>query len=463
MKKLDNYINSFNKNLDIKITDLKVQTSNPLDENFIPKTNINKFKGISFISKILISSLATLAVLFTAFMLLVPESEKQLLGNLINSNQLSQSSYDWKKDSSYFNINELVYLELNEAELDKIGIIMRNDSIFIEGEFLFNPQLKDSVATGNITLVGRNEGELPSVMPRKHLNLTKKISKYGYDTNKTQLVKNQSFITHYRWKTNFIKYDGWNHSQFNKFAPVSILTHSYTYRKNKETYSERMMVSEEFSPILKGYEVSLDSMRNFLSEPNIDAGMHRLSASSKLIPIKITLYNHKKLWSKEEDKYTIDEYLIEKKVVYIWYVPTEELLNALPERYSLRIRNELQIIDKIENGEISTKEACKELGKEESLLGICLNYHENLEIKSIYPSPGREDTHIKFTNGKEQKLSVYLYNITGKEVKCIADKKLFLQGEHNLWIDLNNLIQGIYIAVIIDEEGNAISSKFIKE
>lgn len=462
MKKLDEYINSFKKNLEIKINGSLVQTSNPFDENYIPKTKINKFRGLSFISKLLISSLATLAVLFTAFMLLVPESEKQLIGNLINSNQLSQSSDDSKKDSNYFNINELVYLELNDVELEKIGIIMRNDSIFIEGEFLYNPQLKDSVSTGNITVLGKSDLKFPYKLPYRKVFNTKKISSHGYDTNKTQLVKSQSIITHYRFKTNIIKYDGWSHSQFNKFAPVSIHTHSISFFMNKVRYSEEHMINEEYSPILKGYKVALDTMENYFSESNFDESMNRLGASSKLIPVKITLYNHKKLWSKEKNG-TIDEYLLEKTEVYLWYVPTEELLKALPERYSLRIRNELQIIDKIENGEISTKQACNELGKEESLLGICLNYHENLEIKSIYPSPGREDTRIKFTNGKEQKLSVYLYDMTGKEVKCIADKKLFLQGEHNLWIDLSNLIQGIYIAVIIDEEGNGISSKFMKE
>jgi hypothetical protein len=462
MKKLDNYINSFNKNLDIKITDLKVQTSNPLNENFIPKTKINKFQGISFTSKLLISSLTTLAVLFTAFMLLVPESEKQIIGNLINYSQLSKKSDDLKKDSNYFNINELVYLELNEAELEKIGIIMKNDSLFIEGELLYNPQLKDSVSKNNATIGISDSREFLTRLPHVKIFNTKKISKYGYDTNKTQLVKNQSIITHYRWKTNIIKYDGWNHSKFNKFAPVSIHNHSISSFMNKVRYSERIMVNEFFSPILKGFKVALDTMENCFSFSNFDGSMNRLGTSSKLIPVKISLYNHKKLWSKEK-KYTIDEYLLEKTEVYLWYVPTEELLNALPERYSLRIRIELQIIDKIENGEISTKEACSELGKEESLLGICLNYHENLEIKSIYPSPGREDTRIKFTNGKEQPLSVIIYDMSGKEIIRIADKKSFSLGSHELLIDLSRMQSGIYFAVIIDEEGNAISSKFMKE
>ena len=462
MKKLDEYFSVFNKNLDNLTKSTINEPIQSLDENYIPKSKISKKGGLSILSKVLISTLVTLSVLITTFMLIIPDSENNLIANLFNSKQTSQSFDESKKDSNYYNINDLVYLELNETELEKIGIIMRNDSIFIDGEFLYNPQLKDSVSKNKYTVGITDSREFLTRLPHGKIFNTKKISKYGYDTNKTQLVKNQSIITHYRWETNTIKYDGWNHSQFNQFAPVSIHNHSISFFKNKVRYSEKLMANEEFSPILKGFKVALDTMENCFSFSNFDESMNRLGASSKLIPVKITLYNHKKLWSNEK-KYTIDEYLIEKTDVYLWYVPTEELLNALPERYSLRIRNELQIIDKIESGEISTKEACSELGKEESLLGICLNYHENLEIKSIYPSPGRDDTHIKFTNGKEQKLSVYLFDMTGKEVKCIADKKLFLVGEHNLWIDLSNLISGIYIAVIIDEEGNAISSKFIKE
>ncbi len=56
--------------------------------------------------------------------------------------------------------------------------------------------------------------------------------------------------------------------------------------------------------------------------------------------------------------------------VYLWYLPTTEFLNALPERYSKSIRKELAILDKIENQNVEPEKACKGFD-EESFFGIC--------------------------------------------------------------------------------------------
>jgi hypothetical protein len=463
MKKLDEYINLYNKNLDLKCTSIQNQPKNPFNENYEPSTKIGKIKGLSLLSKILISALVSFTIILTSIYFLLPVEYIQLAKSLLESEGQSLKESKIDKDSIYYNIKDLVFLELSDIELEKIGIIKKNDSIIFETEYLYQPQFKDSAKIQNITYLGKNDlGNNRYILSPKCKFKTRKIVKMGYDTNQIQLVKNQSIITYYRFKTNTIKYEGWDNSKFNKFAPVSIHYHSFSDSKKVITYRESHIWNEIYSPILKGYEAALDTMGSYMENSSDVVSINKLGTLSKLIPIKITIYNKNKKMSSEKTT-TIDDFLIEKTEVILWYVPTEEFLNALPERYGLKVRNELQIIDKIEKGEISTKQACKELGDEESILGICLNYHKNLEIKSIYPSPGREDTHIKFENGKEQKLSVYLFDMSGKEVKCVADKKLFSQGEYNLWVDLSNINPGIYIAVIIDEEGNSISSKLIKE
>ncbi len=453
MKKLDNYINSFNKNLDIKITVLKVQTSNPLDENFIPKTNINKFKGLSLISKILISSLATLAVLFTAFMLLVPESDYILVKGFLNTKQFITGEENKFFNENYLNIKDIVYLELSDSELDKIGVIKINDTLLINTEEMFYPlEFFNDELPKELNLSKVDTTEYKHKMKKNYYYDILRLNKKGYDTNQIQLKKYHSKISFYKFNRYILHYNEWQHDKFNQFAPVSI--QNICYGKIVRT---SYMSNIYGSPILADFKEGLDSInRNFscLSDPK---SIKEIGALSRLIPVKIKMYN--KSMSKPEK----NKYIIERSECILWFVPTEEFLNALPERFGLRIRNELRIIDKIEKGEITTKDACKELGNEESILGICLNYHDNLEITSIYPSPGREDTRIKFTNGKQQNLSIVNYDLNGNEISKIADKKSFSSGSHEILLDLSNMESGFYLIVIIDEEGNAISSKFMKE
>jgi hypothetical protein len=297
------------------------------------------------------------------------------------------------------------------------------------------------------------ENQEPNTSVKVSIFSNKRMERKGYDTNNVQLIKSKYNISFYSFDSYTMHYQGWEHDKFSSFSPISI----QSFCSSKARFKSSYLATMNSSPIVKEYESGLDTITKNFSTLSSKKSINSMGVISRLIPVKIKIYN-KSGYKPVNKKYTI----VESEII-LWYVPTNEFINALPERYSSRLRNELEIIEKIEKGEIKKEEACKELQESESILGLCPVHHENLEIKSIYPSPGREDTHLKFSNGKEQKLSIYLFDMTGKEVKCIADKKLFLVGEHNLWIDLSNLISGIYIAVIIDDEGNAISSKFIKE
>ena len=451
MKKLDEYINLYNKNLDLKSTESQNQPTNPTNENYEPKIGIATKNIVPMLVRLgLITATALILVSLATYLFVLKniESYEAIIVSILEK----MSIFDAKGSLEYRNITDINYVELTDDELAVIGILKKGDTISIITEDL----MTQTINNVNFNKILDSIKKLPN---NKNADIkvdiasNKRFSKLGYDTTRTQLIKTKYNISFYSFNSYDMRYQGWEHDKISSFSPVSI----QSFCKSKVRYSVSYMAYLYPSNMSNEYKSGLDSLSKHIESSNSKKSINAMGSLAKLIPVKIKLYN-KSGYKPEKEKYTI----VETEII-LWYVPTDEFINALPERYSSRLRNELEIIEKIEKGEIKKEEACKELQESVSILGLCPVHHENLEIKSIYPSPGRDDTHIKFTNGKEQKLSVYLFDMTGKEVKCIADKKLFLQGEHNLWIDLSNLISGIYIAVIIDDEGNAISSKFIKE
>lgn len=450
MKKLDEYFSSYNKNLD--------RLSNSNDVSSIQKSNYEPKIGIA--AKNIIPMLVKLGLLSALVLIGISnymlyqknlEDFEVLMVNLLEKLNV----IDTRSGFDFMNITDINYVELSDDELAAIGILKKGDTVSVITEDIMPAysneekidyeRIKDSLM------------RLPQHQNDTEIKISiasyKKYDKLGYDTNNVQLIKSKYNISFYSFNSYTMHYQGWVHDKFSSFSPISI----QSFCSSKARYKASYLTTLNSSPIAKEYESGLDTLSQLFTSLNSKKSINSMGVLSRLIPVKIKIYN-KSGYKPKNKKYTI----VESEII-LWYVPTDEFINALPERYSSRLRHELEIIEKIESGEIKKEEACKELQESESILGLCPVHHENLEIKSIYPSPGREDTHIKFTNGKEQKLSVYLFDMKGEEVKCIADKKLFLQGEHNLWIDLSNLISGIYIAVIIDDEGNAISSKFIKE
>lgn len=449
MKKIEEYFSTYNKNLD-NITNLDNASSLPTS-NYKPRIGIEAKNIIPKIGKIAMISLSVFVLTGISFYMLYQNKSEEFEAIVYNILKNMNIVNDYSKiESGIF--SDISYVELNYDELAAIGIIKKGDTISIITEDILMPsdidlnyqKIKDS-------LYNLPENKKKGV--KIEVDTYKKYSKLGYETTMPQLIKSKYNISFYTFNSYIMQYQGWDHNKYSSFSPVSI----QSFCKSKVGYSVSYIAYLNPTNMPDEYRSGLDSLsKQFINRVDRKS-INSMGALSKLIPVKIKLYN-KSGYKPDNKKYTI----VETDII-LWYIPTDEFINALPERYSKRLKKELVIIDKIENGIIDKKEACMELNESESILGLCPIFHNNIEIKAIYPSPGMEDTHIKFDNGKEQKLSVFLYDMTGKEVRCVENNKLFPPGEHNLWIDLSNLKQGIYIAVIIDEGGNSISAKFIKE
>ncbi len=148
--------------------------------------------------------------------------------------------------------------------------------------------------------------------------------------------------------------------------------------------------------------------------------------------------------------------------VYLWYLPTTEFLNALPERYSKSIRKELAILDKIENQNVEPEKACKGFD-EESFFGICDLSSGALSNIKIAPNPCMFDLNISFTATDTRSVNIEIFDINGRAVKTLGNYKLTNFGEQNYDFDISSLKTGVYQLVIISDQGEKISKRFIKQ
>ena len=68
---------------------------------------------------------------------------------------------------------------------------------------------------------------------------------------------------------------------------------------------------------------------------------------------------------------------------------------------------------------------------------------ESNELR-VYPNPVSSTTAISFSLSKPEKVSITVYDVTGRIVKTIADKEIN-EGEHQVTLDVKDMNAGIYL------------------
>ncbi len=86
----------------------------------------------------------------------------------------------------------------------------------------------------------------------------------------------------------------------------------------------------------------------------------------------------------------------------------------------------------------------------------------NLQIKSVIPNPFENSFAITIYSEGEQKITISLSNLLGKEIR---NKTVFLVKEFNSieFDDLKEVPNGVYIIKTTDAKGQIVSEKLIKQ
>lgn len=145
----------------------------------------------------------------------------------------------------------------------------------------------------------------------------------------------------------------------------------------------------------------------------------------------------------------------------LWYYPTEDFLEALPEDIEKQLRKELELIHKIKQGEISDEEACEILKGEESLLGMCEMFAESYKDLRVFPNPNSgNEINLSFLNLSDSNVIIQLHDSNGNFLADIHNSKLE-KGIQELKIDISNFENGLYILNITNEQADNAYIKFV--
>jgi hypothetical protein len=364
-------------------------------------------------------------------------------------------------------ITGLTTLNLTEAELAKLNIQLTQNSISYPIEYyhqLHPIPMRNNKSYSNLPanyeLVDRNypvNGDSLLVKARHEINLRHKLDEdilvkstihaNAYNTaltsdtidgkiyrNLRNVVLHSSVneyigmdyaIAYEDWKkralqgfkNNIELFGNWEKESYSKVVPIIA---AFKYNNTDHKY----VFISHFSPIAK------------LFVGNIDY--------SKLLPIEI--------------KFNNDD-LIEKLV--LWYYPTDEFIESLPERYRKALRNEIEIISSIESGALSIDEACN-LIEEESFYDFCRFANGAIEIQNLYPNPvyGGEIT-MKFKTTELRNLEINIYDIQGAFIGRLSNINNLNAGEHHIKLKLSNLTTGTYLIGLKSDKDEFVSQRII--
>jgi len=127
----------------------------------------------------------------------------------------------------------------------------------------------------------------------------------------------------------------------------------------------------------------------------------------------------------------------------LWYYPTSDFLEALPERYRDEIKSEIGYINSgLKSGSSSCTyfEACKST----------LTMEDGVKV---YPNPASESATIEFSLKEELSGKISLVSISGSEIKLLVPQTKFMAGFQTHTLNLSNTAPGIYMISIITDKG----------
>ncbi len=322
-------------------------------------------------------------------------------------------------------ISGIKMINLNNEELKSLNIFVNGNSVRFEVEeivtkanFINNKRFKEILKMLDYPV------DSPEFITQTSINVS------NIENN------NKSHLCNYEIE----QYTGKNMHNYNCTTPVK-----FEILGSNNTKQLRVF---ENSPVFKYIEM-LNEVDDFSNEhqKNImnDVNNSNFLVNSKLIPVFVKTKN------KSGDN----------QGIILWYVPTDDFINALPEKYKSELLNEMDIIRNVENNFISQETACKAISGNDSFFNICKRKSGSLGKFSVFPNPAYGATNGRYSLAERRYVKISLHNIDGKFIKDIQTECLQEPGNYDFKIDLNGLNSGNYLIAITSDECEQVVRRLV--
>jgi hypothetical protein len=275
-----------------------------------------------------------------------------------------------------------------------------------------------------------------------YLNLMK------YDTSLSKLyIRSVNNVDTSEITSNLLPYSGWDQVNFSRTIPVCISIMNILQKKHLLGYIFKYILNvSDYSPLL-------DSINDKWNIVEIDSDTAKAKID-RLIPIRVNFGIKKDTLEMAENE--TNNY----SEIDIWFYANHEFVNLLPERYKEKLLKELELIDNVEDGIITTEQAC-EILKGESFFNFCGKSNESIKKLAVFPNPLQgNELNIKFDLIKDSDISIDLYDLEGKLVQNLMQNTSFTKGIFKRKFTIN-VANGIYLVDIKSNSGS-INYKIMK-
>ncbi|MFC2130097.1 T9SS type A sorting domain-containing protein [Bacteroidota bacterium] len=182
---------------------------------------------------------------------------------------------------------------------------------------------------------------------------------------------------------------------------------------------------------------------------NIEKNIEDYVKINKLIPILVPI-----------GKVETENELIDKENFgfVLWFDPTPELLDILPEDVKNKLNNELFTLENTDD----ICEATAIAGEDPYLEAwrACSGAIENLKV---YPNPTSGNISVEYSLSDNRKVTISVHDMFGNVVRELQAQNKISPGDYNENFMLNNLESGMYLISVQTKNGEAAVQRIVLE
>lgn len=137
----------------------------------------------------------------------------------------------------------------------------------------------------------------------------------------------------------------------------------------------------------------------------------------------------------------------------LWFTPTPEFAEALPERYKAPFRSELKARSEVVSNCIPAERACKAMKGSSPFFDLCRRESGALSAVNISPNPASESAECTFSLESPRDIYISLHEVSGRFVKTMIHNEPKSSGEQKVPLLLQGVPAGAYLVAISTSKG----------
>jgi hypothetical protein len=132
----------------------------------------------------------------------------------------------------------------------------------------------------------------------------------------------------------------------------------------------------------------------------------------------------------------------------LWYEPTDDFLEALPEDHRERIKKELHIFD-------NSEDVCRDVPKDEEqhLLDLWRSCSGAIENFTVFPNPTSGNVNVSYDLKDQREIIVAIHDLDGRKIKELSRKKSKSPGKWTENYNISDLEPGMYLLSLQTNSG----------